>query len=944
MTNESDDHGSSLLGHGHIRITEELLDRLHRLQNGESLPRIVVLEGASGTGKSRVVREVYQRLRLNQPGGLGGYWPALPDSPDVPAAIFGESMPVRHVIGASALGFVRPPGTLPSFFWWPIVCTQMNHGSMVDVVQLLLPEIRAHLPYLAQAWRNEASAYDQFRSWVTRTVPGELTEVSQEAGLEVLGAILDNFSIVVPGVGYAANKTIAAATKLRDRRRLRRDIAMGGALAVLDPAASVIFEQMSRVILPTLPIIIAVEDLHLMGDGFADLLDLIAAAPPQHPFLVIGTAWPEARGSRPVYDAWLDAATGSGDGRSSTVEVWPMPALDRTGLTELARRYVPETDPAVLDKVVERWANPYALQLLLTDERVQEDHIHQGALRLSDRDLERLPRSIEGLYQRRWEELPRQVRQALMVAAGCLPDDTDDPKLWTFLTTIIVAAATQAGVVDDSAALTRALARAADPHQWLTPDPSTPQLGRFADWVQARIAAGACQDRYGNRDFDAITRDLLGDWVMQISGRLTGDDPVTPTDAAAARWLLALQSHQPPTHAAAVATVIVARAAAEAHHYVEAITAVQNPDVLDALSSDDPFTLTTRALLADWTDAVGQTRQALTMLEGLVPDQTRVLSSTHRSTLATGLDIALYYDDLGYSHHATELLETLLPTVTESCGERDPLTLRARNALALSTMGSGRYDRAIPMYEALLADYLTTASTTDPDVMVVRNNLAHALGEQGAHDDSVEQFTRLVADRTDVLGPDHLLTLATRANLALAKSQAGRPEDAIEDFQALLPDETRVVGDDYPSVLTTRNNLAWAKLEAGLVDEALTDLRQLVEDRIRINGLRHPETYITRSNLALALGRSGHLDQAITQFQALVDDETADLDATHPSTLISRNNLAAFLAESGQADESAAQYRVLLQDMVDTYGLGHPYTVSVTDTVARLPPEPGDFE
>jgi hypothetical protein len=74
-----------LLGDGHAQLVRDLRTRLNRLVAGDvSVPRVVVLEGASGTGKSRVIRELYRRLQSTQPEPE--YWPPLPEHEPGPLA------------------------------------------------------------------------------------------------------------------------------------------------------------------------------------------------------------------------------------------------------------------------------------------------------------------------------------------------------------------------------------------------------------------------------------------------------------------------------------------------------------------------------------------------------------------------------------------------------------------------------------------------------------------------------------------------------------------------------------------------------------------------------------------------------------------------------------------------------------------------------------------
>ncbi len=65
-----------LVGAEHNRVVEQLLEILAQLRAGDAnTPRLVLLRGPSGVGKSRLVRELYERLRDAQPDP--GYWPPL---------------------------------------------------------------------------------------------------------------------------------------------------------------------------------------------------------------------------------------------------------------------------------------------------------------------------------------------------------------------------------------------------------------------------------------------------------------------------------------------------------------------------------------------------------------------------------------------------------------------------------------------------------------------------------------------------------------------------------------------------------------------------------------------------------------------------------------------------------------------------------------------------
>ena len=63
---------NELLG-PHVQIVDDLLKQLRDIQNGDTAsPRVVVLDGPSGVGKTRIIQELYLKLRENDP-----YWPPM---------------------------------------------------------------------------------------------------------------------------------------------------------------------------------------------------------------------------------------------------------------------------------------------------------------------------------------------------------------------------------------------------------------------------------------------------------------------------------------------------------------------------------------------------------------------------------------------------------------------------------------------------------------------------------------------------------------------------------------------------------------------------------------------------------------------------------------------------------------------------------------------------
>lgn len=149
-----------LLGAGHRKIVVDLEERLAALQRGADVPRVVVLTGASGTGKSAIVRELYRRLAGRQP--QPGYWPELSGGAEPGAR--GNVLADRKVLGPAEEGFEWPVGSLPAFTWWVFDGQRRRGRDLLDVVSQARPAIEAHLVPALLAWRRTKAVRGQLGS------------------------------------------------------------------------------------------------------------------------------------------------------------------------------------------------------------------------------------------------------------------------------------------------------------------------------------------------------------------------------------------------------------------------------------------------------------------------------------------------------------------------------------------------------------------------------------------------------------------------------------------------------------------------------------------------------------------------------------------------------------------------------------------------------------
>jgi tetratricopeptide (TPR) repeat protein len=925
-----------LLGDGHAQLVRDLRTRLDRLVAGDvSVPRVVVLEGASGTGKSRVIRELYRSLQSTEPEPA--YWPPLPEHDDQPApgGAGADPLPDRKRLGPPVAGFVWPADALPSYGWWVLDCARMPRGDLLDVISQAQPSIEAHLLPIRLAWRESAGWPARVRASRSQLI-ARAKEAIAEGGLAGVDQLLGSLDLAVPGLGLGVSWLSRGATAVSAHRSqqvaLHTDVQLTGEAAVANrqSAAAELAGTITQVAHPKVPAVVVIEDMHLMGADLDDFLTVAAQRQPDHPVLVIGTAWPEGH-ANPAYARWRGRTDQAGN-----LERWRMPTLDEHDLSTLLRRYAPATDAQVAEAVVARYANPLALQLYLTLEDTQ-DQINEceGALDVSQDDLAELPDSIRGLYSLRWRELPAVVRTALSYVAGTLPAQQYG---WTSTTSLVAAAVEEAGLACGTDPIGVVLGEAVEPYAWLVDEGAgrfrfrETVLGGIAYADLSKAKRSALRTAIRNRLRAAID-DLRGSgiWIL-----------VTEENLHTASWLMTLTPDAPiSTPADSAAAILVARANALAHHPAEAAHTLQSRDWQAPLDPDHPDTLTTRSHLASWVAGSGRVAEGVGQFEQLLADQQRVFGPQHPDTFSTRNNLARWLAESGRVTEAIDRFEQLLADQQQVLDPDDPDVLLARHNLASWLAESGRLADAIVQLEQLLTAQQRVLDPDHPYILITRNNLATSLASSGRLAEAISQFEQLLTDEQRVLGPERPSTFRTRNNLAFSLGASGRVADAIAQFEQLLADRQRVLGPDHPDTLTTRNNLAGWLAELGRVAEATSQFEQLLADRQRVLGPDHPDTLTTRNNLAARLAEAGQVGEAISQFEQLLIDQQRVLGPDHPSVFVTRNNLARWLAESGQVAEAISQLEQLFIDRQRVLGPDHPDTLATRGNLAYWLDESG---
>ncbi len=636
MTTASQDMsgvGSGLLGEGHREVLAHLVDRFERIRAGDtSVPRVVLLTGVSGVGKSRIVREFYRHLQEQQPAP--GYWPVLPEDDTVRGQGAGvDPLPLRKVLGPDTDTFTWVAGALPSFTWWTFDCERTPGGGLADAVAEARPALQVHL---LPAMRAKAAHLG-----VGQRVLGQLDnviararEAAREGSVEGLNQAIEALGgAAVPGLGLLLDWTsrgFRAARQGREDRALEQtDVSFGG---VAERSRRSLAEEFADLVLatvhPQVPAVVVVEDAHLIDASVREFLEKVSMRVADRPVLVLAAAWPGGQRSNAAYREWRIWGA-----QHENLEVWEVPDLAQDSLVELLRRAAPATSDQDARLVVSRYPNPLALKLFLGLRSVRRGiDRNDGALIVADLDLSALPVTIKGLYGQRIAELPPHVRDAVITAEGTLPAGSPTGPYTP-------------GVVGDAAEQALEVAR----EETVTGLGDAVEDGlatvtegwhSFREALLAEVLAEHL-DPLDRAELQRATRAELRRHIKAARGENYYLDPTSTFNVQVAQWLTQLIDRTPQTIEDAVALTATADDLLRSYRY--RLAALLFDQALTQLPPDHPDTLASRNNLAGAYQSAGDLGRAIPLYEQTLTDRTRVLGPDHPSTLTSRNNLAYAY-------------------------------------------------------------------------------------------------------------------------------------------------------------------------------------------------------------------------------------------------------------------------------------------------------------
>ena len=945
---------STFVGEGRERIVQDLLSLFERT-NDHRRPSVGVLIGPPGSGKTRLVQELYRRLPRD--GSGSSYWPShLVDEGD-----WQECRKDLQPEGDARAG-------TPPWLWWTVEC----HRQGETFVQSLFndrPALDRQLNALAH--RRVLRILGEGLGWVDYAL--SLLSVAllglslTGVGTRLVGSVISwiDLALLVTGLTVLVWTPIRRRTVIRDAWRALKgrqqadwqDNDKYGRRNDLEHLADTIMHASRR-----RSVVIIIDDAHVADETLVEFLDELLQRTNTR-VLIIACAWPITKAHDLPFATWLDRAGQVTDHRLMQVDLAtdaPMTDADLTRMirAELARQgFDADTvgEPIYRLLIDKSEGNPLAAIAQLQTEECAS-LLATGKLGL--REAEDLPSGLRSIIESYWRNLPENVRSVLALASLLGRDFPDAPVVQS--------------VDGHGRGPGRVLLDQADETYRVIRSP-TASLRRFVDKLYLKEARDDADDP-GIIPVDVL-RALAAEIEAVATQELARSRPSSAQEIIlAAHVQFARDGLITDRQGATRSALMLGERHAERFAYLNALQSAQHADELDP-RDDDELTLGHRTARVRWHLAAGQADQAMRRARDVVDFATARFTATSRQAVEAGL----LYGEVGIAAgRHLEMLEPLRSTLHAAGSVVDvpPLVLnRLETQVAECLSRSGRFEAAGDILDAL-ARRLREEDAEPLEVAKASFAALKIRLRSGFRPEVVAALRDEIRRSDALLGPDHPQSLRGRlllveslmtyrqqdaleeARRVVRNAERFRPSGHVDVIRALIREsETLRVMDDRgdfrnhavrvhelaeQSLGTTNPNTvrALGVLVDALIDDARQHRPEDVADRwsyaeetclhlldlcTSAYGPDNADTLMVERRLALIHEGAGRLEEALALTADLLERTMRIRGPEHPDSLRTRGIQLALLGAADPDDPNIAATRAeLIADCHRIMGDGHP--------------------
>ena len=303
------------------------------------------------------------------------------------------------------------------------------------------------------------------------------------------------------------------------------------------------------------------------------------------------------------------------------------------------------------------------------------------------------------------------------------------------------------------------------------------------------------------------------------------------------------------------------------------------------LGDAHPNTLTTRSAVAWMLGERGQYQEAEQLYRQVLEVSERVLGDAHPNTVTTRSAVAWILGERGHYQEAEQLYRQVLAAREQVLGNAHPHTLATRHDVARILGDQGRYEEAEQLFRQVLAARERVLGDAHADTLATRIAVARMLGDQGRYKEAEQLFRQVLEVSKPVLGETHPHTLTAQNEVAGMLEEQGRYKEAEQLFRQVLAVRERVFGAEHPYTLITKSRLFDLQALQGRYSEAEHGLRAVAAVQARVIGGSHPTTLVSRHRLAAVIFKQGRCDEAESEAMTVFSQRAQVLGPQHPQTL-----------------------------------------------------------
>ena len=228
---------------------------------------------------------------------------------------------------------------------------------------------------------------------------------------------------------------------------------------------------------------------------------------------------------------------------------------------------------------------------------------------------------------------------------------------------------------------------------------------------------------------------------------------------------------------------------------------------------------------------LGNSKQAVELLEHVVKIREATLAETHPDRLASQHELARAYQANGQIEQAVELLEHVVKIHEATLAETHPGRLASQHVLARAYQANGQIEQAVELLEHVVKIQEATLAETHPSRLASQHELAGAYQANGQIEQAVELLEHVVKIEEATLAETHPSRLASQHELARAYQANGQIEQAVELLEHVVKIHEATLAETHPSRLASQHELARAYQANGQIEQAVELLEHVVKIR-----------------------------------------------------------------------------------------------------------------